>query len=219
MGILSDVSLFHERLFEHALKLYTAFGVFRYDESSHTIQPVADADNVRSELAKRNLLMASWICFSVATECLFKAVLCKHECLNIERKNVTQKDNSLDKQAVNYAAARDVYAMLKVWLVHADSFPWLARELRAKKVTHLFDFSTRTLGACIDSLGTLEKRGKITQAERRNLFNAMRVLSDVRRNVDAHTFYGITVGGSLQGDLDNLYQPSISLLLDVYHRA
>jgi len=65
----------------------------------------------------------------------------------------------------------------------------------------------------------LVNRGIISRDERWQLHTALQVLLDVRRNVDAHTFFGITVGGSFNGDLEDLYLPAVNLLLDVYNRS
>ena len=46
-----------------------------------------------------------------------------------------------------------------------------------------------------------------------NAHQGMQVLADLRRNIHAHTFHSLVVGGSINGDLDELYLPAINLLL------
>ena len=218
MKMSKGVGKFPENLLEHALELFTAFGVYCYDEKRHELALAGDAQCVRAKLSEQCLLRPSWICFSVAVECLVKAVLAKHECLSVQKGKVSEKGRSLERKAGNFDDADRVYRGIRLIAVEAKSFPWLEEELRRKRIKYLFDFNTKTLGDCIAGLAKLERKNVIVTDERRSLFNALQVLADVRRNIDAHTFYGLTVGGSFNGDLENLYLPAVNLLLDIYHR-
>jgi hypothetical protein len=80
---------------------------------------------------------------------------------------------------------------------------------------HVFDVNIGTLGNAITGLSHLLAKGIIDDDQYGCLFNSLRVLADMRRNIDAHTFYGITVGGSINGDLESLYLPAVNLMLQL----
>ncbi len=197
----------------------TAFRVLQYDEDANVLGFSADAQAIRSELSGKYQLVPMWVSFSVGVECLLKAVLCKHKCLEVQKGKVTSKPDELNKHAANYVAARRVYDAVTPISVTVRTFDWLKTRVESQGVERLFDFNSGTLGNAIGRLGKLVARGIVSADERWQLHNALQVLLNVRRNVDAHTFYGITVGGSINGDLENLYLPAVNLLLDVYNRA
>ena len=90
--------------------------------------------------------------------------------------------------------------------------------MKNKKIRHTFDIDTGTIGSGKDNLSRLKKQGKISDDEHRCLLNALTVFCDVRRNTDIHTYYGWTVGGSINQDLDAVYLPMVNLLFDIYRR-
>ena len=83
-----DLSNFPKRLFDHAVKLFTAFGLYTFNERSNTLQLVSDFKSHRSQLGKVNQTIPSWISFHVAVECLLKAVLLKHEVPIIRKRGL-----------------------------------------------------------------------------------------------------------------------------------
>ncbi len=80
----------------------------------------------------------------------------------------------------------------------------------------MFDISTGTLGPLIPRLRHLVAKGILTENECHDVTNALLVFAAIRRNVDAHTFFGITIAGAIQHDLPNLYVPMVNTLIQAY---
>lgn len=216
MPIIFELSNFSKMLYEQSMTLITCFGVFEYNAKKYYISETSNADDVRKELGDKKQLIPSWISFSIGYELLFKAVLARYQVLCISNNNVSKMKNTFLKGTSN-DAAQNVYHFIREARVSAtDSY--LKGELRKKRITNIYDLSTGTLGGSIGRLKALLEQKVIQDDERAFLHSATQTLLDVRRNVDAHTFFGLTVGKSINGDLENVYLPAINLLLDVYHR-
>jgi hypothetical protein len=210
---------FAENAREHAIRLMGAFGVFTYDEACNTVVLAADADVRRSKMAEQHQLVPMWASFSIGVECLLKAVLCHHESLPIKKGKVSERLSHLRPEGKNYGDARHVLTFVGGIDVYAEPDTWLSRQLAAEGIDKLYDVNTGTLEDNINALKKLFLKGLITREERWTLHNALLVLKDIRRNIDLHTFHGITVGGSFGGDLEKLYLPAVNLLLEVYSRS
>lgn len=216
MPIIFELSNFSKMLYEQSMTLITCFGVFEYNATKYYISETSNADDVRKELGDKKQLIPSWISFSIGYELLFKAVLARYQVLCISNNNVSKMKNTFLKGTSN-DAVQNVYHFIREARVSAtDSY--LKGELRKKRITNIYDLSTGTLGGSIGRLKALLEQKVIQDDERAFLHSATQTLLDVRRNVDAHTFFGLTVGKSINGDLENVYLPAINLLLDVYHR-
>lgn len=157
-----------------------------------------------------------WLSFSTGYELLFKAVLAKHKVLNITKGNVSKRKDTL-LNCASIDSVLNVYQFIEGAQVSAKD-DYIKGELRKLRITNLYDFSTGQLGGSIGRLKKLLDQKIISDDERAFLHDATQTLLDLRRNVDAHTFYGLTVGKSINNDLDKLYLPAINLLLNVYHR-
>lgn len=216
MPIIFELSNFSKMLYEQSMTLITCFGVFEYNAKKYYISETSNADDVRKELGDKKQLIPSWISFSIGYELLFKAVLARYQVLCISNNNVSKMKNAFLKGTSN-DAVQNVYHFIREARVSAtDSY--LKGELQKKRITNIYDLSTGTLGGSIGRLKALLEQKVIQDDERAFLHSATQTLLDVRRNVDAHTFFGLTVGKSINGDLENVYLPAINLLLDVYHR-
>jgi len=152
-------------------------------------------------------------------EALLKAVLLKHEVAVIKKRSVTRNHHILHTNASNDEAARDVYQWPEHFVADAGKWTWLARQLRKKRIRFSFDINSGTLNSCKGRLSELRKKGVISHDEFSCLFNALTVFADVRRNTDAHTFFGWTVGGAINGDLEQVLLPMVNALFDVYNRG
>lgn len=216
MTIIFDLGNFSEMLYKQSMILITCFGVFEYNTKKYYISETSNAAEVRKELGDKKQLIPSWISFSIGYELLFKAVLAKHKVLGISKKDVSKMKNTFLKGTSNDSVQK-VYNFISAAKVTATD-NYLKGELQKKRITNIYDLSTGTLGGSIGKLKALLEQKVIQDDERAFLHSATQTLLDVRRNVDAHTFFGLTVGRSINGDLENVYIPAINLLLDVYHR-
>lgn len=217
--ISKDFSTFAENTRKHALGMMTAFGVYEYDESSNRLNLASNAQEIRADLHKKYQLVPLWASFGIGVECLLKGVLCRHECMPVRKGKVSERVGELRPEGSNYPQAKHVLEGAGSIAVTAQGNRWLERMFAEKGIDKLFDIDTCPLNDNINALKQLVTKGLITREERWSLYNAIVVLKDVRRNVDVHTFYSITIGGSFNGDLENLYLPAVNLLLDVYCRS
>ena len=67
----------------------------------------------------------------------------------------------------------------------------------------------------IQSFGRLQQQSIIDADQSFCLMNALQVLADLRRNIDAHTYHGFLVAKGINEDLDQLYLPAVNLLLQL----
>jgi len=211
MPILFEINNFSERLYLQSITLVTCFGVFSYDAASHQVSETPNANNIRNDLADKKQLTPLWLAFSVGYELLFKSALSKHKALTISKKNVSGHNSQIE-------AISRVYSYVQEAQVSAPADEYLRSQLNTQGISNLYDFSTGGLGSCRACLNKLLERKLITSEEKDFLKDATQLLSDIRRNVDVHTFFGFTVGKSIYGDLENVYLPALNLLLQVYWR-
>ncbi|MEK7353130.1 MAG: hypothetical protein AABZ77_01315 [Chloroflexota bacterium] len=213
-----DISDFDQKLYKQSIILITCFAIFAYDATTCRVSETAAADDIRKQLADKNQVIPSWLSFSAGYELLFKAVLLRHKTIPITKGHVSVRINKDLLESPSIAAIQNVYSFVDAAMVSASNNDYLQRELNKQKIKHLYDFSTGQLGGLIGTLRKLLDKNVISPDERAILNNATWTLLDLRRNVDAHTFYGLIVSRSLNKDLENVYLPAINLLLDVYNR-
>lgn len=214
--MLFKLNNFSEILFDEAIVLITCFGLFEYAPAKNLVSETSNSDNIRKELDEKKQLSSSWISFSTGYELLFKAMLAKHNALCIVKTNVSEMNNHFVKGTSN-AAVLKVYQFVKDARV-SPTDDYLKSELLKNHITNIYDFSTGTLGSSIGKLKVLLAHKVISDIERVTLHDASRTLLDIRRNIDVHSFFPLRVGRSLNGDLENVYLPTINLLLDIYNR-
>jgi hypothetical protein len=89
----------------------------------------------------------------------------------------------------------------------------MQKVLKEKKISRLYEIDLGTLETCQQGLAKLRDRRIISQGEYDDLFNAIDVLRDVRRNFGVHNVSPLRVQGSINGDLEKLYLPMINVLL------
>lgn len=215
MKLLWSLHEFDAALKTHSIGLITAFGVFEYDSVANLIKESSKAGEIRSELGQKYQLVPLWIAFSTGIECLAKSVLIKHDALDVKIKNKTAKYKLLRNKASNYQASLRPYELINAFQIDYTKEPLTAFEWRCvrKGVTHLYNLQIGTMEQVIVSLGRLRQQNIIGDDQTLCLANALQVLADLRRNIHAHTFHPLVVGGSINGDLDELYLPAINLLL------
>jgi hypothetical protein len=206
-----DISDLSVKLYQQSIELITCFEVLEHNANSHVVSETTNADHVRVELLKKRLLIPLWLSFSIGYELLFKAVLARHQALTIKKTGASQRKSTI-------APVLAVRRFVQSSRVSDGNNDYLHCELNVQGITNLYDFSTGSLGPSVGNLKKLVEQKLITVDERVFLNDATQLLLDLRRNVDAHTFYALAVGGSIEGDLKNVYLPAINLLLDVYHR-
>lgn len=212
-----DISNFSDKLFEQSISLFTCFNVFVYNTATKCIEESVNADNIRLELSNKKQILPLWLSFSTGYELLFKAVLTKRQALNIKLGTVSKRSKDF-KQSNKLEEIKNVYKFVFISRVSSSNNHYIRKEIINKKIIHLHDFSTDTLGGSIGKLKVLEDNDVITTEERNFLSAASYTLLDIRRNVDAHTFYYLTVTREINGDLTKVYLPAINLLIDIYFR-
>lgn len=218
MGVLTfDISKFAEILFSQALELFQCFGLYEYDNDLNTLKRAVDIENKLKLLSENKQVKAMWLAFSTAYELLLKAVLIEHNSLSITYKDVTGRQIGCGTEDVLPEVAK-VFEYVRMTKVKASSNPYLGVELIKNKINYLYDLSTGELGSQIGNLKKLVDNKIITVEERICLHQACHTLRTVRRNIDAHTFYNLTISQDINGDITNVYLPSINLLLDIYRR-
>jgi len=220
--MLTPLNKFDMVLWKHAVGLITAFEVFRYDEIDNEITESEHANEIRATLGQKYQLIPLWLSFSTGTECLAKAVLIKHDALDISSKAKTEKYKQLRNKASNYQECLPPYEFLNSYYIDYTTNQNLTPfELRCVKenLTHLYNLQIGTMDKVIQSFKKLHEKNIISEDDHLCLANSLQVLTDIRRNIDAHTFHMLTVGANINGDLANLYLPAINKLLKIYQNA
>jgi hypothetical protein len=111
-------------------------------------------------------------------------------------------------------AAAKVYAFVEITTISSSKNLWLQQELARLGINHPWELNSGTLGLCKKRLHDLIP--VITSSEKEFLSDAITVLSDIRRNVDAHVFLKSQTGGNIIQDRSNVYVPAINLMLRVF---
>jgi hypothetical protein len=219
MSITQDFSDFPKALYEFAVNQVLWCNILEFNESGDEIREASDADQ------KRRLLLESdpygywawWSRFSTGFEALIKAVFLSNKISLIVKNEHLEKGRNGSKILANLEAAQ-VYSFIEETRIFASANVWLQDEFTRLNINHPYEINTRTLGAYKNELKKLEGLSKISIAEQFLLKDSITVLSDIRRNVDAHVFLKSQIGGSINGDLSNLYIPSINILLRAYQK-
>jgi DUF438 domain-containing protein len=73
--------------------------------------------------------------------------------------------------------------------------------------------SSGTLGDYKNGLSKLVQSSVISKSEQKLIMDSSEVLSDIRRNVDAHVFLKSQIVGSTNRDLTDVYIPMCNLLI------
>jgi hypothetical protein len=219
MTISHDFSDYPEALYRFAIYQMTWQEILAFDSATRQIFEAPNAKALRQSLLKEDQygIWLWWLRFSAGVENLVKAVLIRHQVPLITKRNITEKAPG-GSQTLTTREAAEVYRIVSSMLVVANANPWLDAEFQRLGIHHPLEINTGTLRTCREKLAYLTNAGKLTDAERQRLSDSLTVLADIRRNVDAHVFLKLQVGGSLQHDLAQVYLPAINLLIDIYHR-
>jgi hypothetical protein len=219
MPITQDFSDFPKSLHNFALEQIVWLNILEFNESAYIIQEASDVGQKRQSLLENDPygFWVWWLRFSTGFEALIKAVFLSNEISLITKNDHLRKGvKGTDKLSTH--AAAEVYGFIGATNISASNNYWLQRELSRLDINHPYEINTGTLGKYKSNLKKLVEKRKITSAERTFLEDAITVLSDIRRNVDAHMFLKAQIGGSINGDLSQLYIPSINILLRAYKR-
>jgi hypothetical protein len=218
MAINIDFSDFSEDLYRFAIDQMTWRGILIL-ETSQQLSEAPNAHKLRKDLLKEDKygLWDWWLRFGTGVENLVKAVFLRHQISLLSKRNLTPKAPG-GSEAPATAEAAEVYRIVAATRVAAPKNPWLAQEFQRLGIQHPLEINAGTLGKYRNNLDRLVNISKLTVTERGLLSDALMVLADVRRNVDAHVFLKIQVGGGMQNDLTGLYLPAVNVLIDVYHR-
>lgn len=217
MAIIHDFSDFPYALRSFALAQICTEGILVFDEATQEVKESTDADAKRIGLIHQNKFGSWkwWVGFSAGVEALIKAVFLHNKISLLSKNAHLRKGQGGDLQLATPEAA-NVYTFISGTTLKADKNTWLASEFQRLNINHPYEINSATLGAYIKKLDLLETAGRITNPQLIFLRDALTVLSDVRRNVDAHVFLKTQVAGNINGDLTKLYIPAINILLAAY---
>ncbi|WP_204150303.1 hypothetical protein [Leptolyngbya sp. CCY15150] len=206
-------------LYNFAIDQVIWLNILEFDESVYAVRETSDAEQ------KRRLLLENdpygywiwWLRFSTGFEALIKAVFLSNE-ISLISKNDHLKKGVTGSEKLPTPEAAKVYGFIKGTRVSVSTNVWFQQELTRLNINHPYEINTGTLGKYKNNLERLEAKSKISRVERIFLKDAITVLSDIRRNVDAHVYLKSQIGGSINGDLSQLYIPSANILLLAYQR-
>jgi hypothetical protein len=213
--ITHDFSDWSDSLREFAIEQFVWLSFLEYCSETKQIIENPNADHIRiTEFEKDHYTYWNWwLRFGVGFESLIKSVFLKHQISLLKKRNLTDKAigglNQLQTQE-----ASNVYTTVKTTKISSISNQWLSNEFVRLSIQHPLEINTGTLRNCKEKLPALKNSSVITPTEEIFLSDAITLLSDIRRNVDAHIFLKMQVGGSINGDLTSVYIPAINILLD-----
>ncbi len=228
-----DFSKWDEHLFNYAKALITYKDILQFDNND-IVSFSADYRQKQTEFLS-NVVEAHlyWIGFGVGIENLIKAVLIKHQVLPLKRR--ADFDNKIPVMPTQFATYQDqqtyrqnntldkyqkVYKHVKDVTIKADSNPWLALQFQNAGINHPLEINTSTLHKLYtQEIPKLESKGKITTQEKDELEKSLEVFKLIRRNVDSHIFLQSRIIGSINGDMEYVYIPTINLLTNIYKRT
>ena len=215
MAIYQDFSDWAEVQKSYGLDLIRESGLIETSVTPPQIKLSSSLDETLKDWSRHTIKGSiGWIIFGVGIECLLKAVLLKHECLPIKKKDLAAKEAQATDPAV-----KNVYSGFQSWQAIAKRNTWLDGEFSQLNINYAWEMNTQTFGALSGGPSNdLETKGKIDSAENQKLREFIGLFADVRRNVDAHMFLKIKVFKNVNGDLENVYVPLIQFLFDVYDR-
>jgi len=218
MPIYHDFSDFPEALYRFAIYQMTWRGILTLGATQQLFE-APNAHELRKGLRQEDKygLWVWWLRFSTGVENLVKAVFLRHHISLLSKRNLTIRAPG-GSEALATAEAAEVYRTVSSRHVIAKNNPWLAGEFQRLGIQHPLEINTGALGKYRDSLGLLVNTGKLKATEQTLLSDALTVLADIRRNVDAHVFLKIQIGGSRNNDLTRVYLPAVNVFIDVYHR-
>ncbi|AUS99826.1 hypothetical protein CLI64_05150 [Nostoc sp. CENA543] len=219
MSFTQDFSNLPDALYDFAINQILWHNILEFKESGHEVQEASDAEEKRRLILDSDIygLWAWWSRFSTGFETLIKAVFLSNKISLITKNDYLEKGTTGSNKLTTSEAAQ-VYEFIQGVRISALTKAWLQAEFTRWNINHPYEINTGTLRKYKDNLTKLEQLSKISSAEQIFLRDAITVLLDIRRNVDAHVFLKLQVGGSINGDLSRLYIPSINILLRAYQR-
>ncbi|MBO8151756.1 MAG: hypothetical protein H0Z30_04610 [Candidatus Marinimicrobia bacterium] len=214
MTVYSDISNWDETLRSHGLALLMRSGLFSLRENPAKVSIAKHAREWACKLMNDPVMAhLHWIGISLGIECLLKAVLLKHQCLDLRNRALETRPESA------IAPYDTVYRTALSTKVIAKSNPWLQRQLISAGIESLWNINSHTIGTLIQKfIPRLTSIGVITKPEEENLTHRLITLTDIRRNVDAHVFLKLRVIMSIGHDLEKVIVPVVNQLLRIWDR-
>lgn len=215
--LIHDFSDLHQALYKFAIDQFTYQGFLEIDNRTNSLHEAANVNYLRTEALAKDpyVYWAWWLRFSVAFENLLKAVFLRHQISLLKKRNIAQKAPG-GSHALSTTAASQVYKGVIDIGIQAETNPWLASEIARLDIQHPWELNLGTLGAYRRQLSCLTAKSVMTPLEEEQISNAITVLSDIRRNVDAHVFLKAQTAGNINGDLTAVYLPACNLLLRAF---
>ena len=217
MALAHDFSNWPHSLFDFALDQFQWKGFVVYEAASGLLAESIDANELRVEALKQDkyAFWAWWLRFGVGVECLVKAVFLRHEISLISKNDISRKAPNRSNALVTLSAA-NVYREVANTRLLAPNNAWLESEFQRLGISHPREINSGTIGRYRNNIFELTNKQIVTQSEQQQIEDSLEVMSDIRRNVDAHVFLKSQVGGSINKDLTAVYLPACNILIRAF---
>lgn len=217
MPLIHDFSNWPQSLYDFALAQFQSNGFLVYDKTKNVLSEAENANEIRVNALSqdRYAYWLWWLRFGTGFECLVKAVFLKHQ-ISLLRKNDLSSKSPTGTNRLETEEAANVYSAVTSIRVQADSNEWLQSEFSRLNINHPLEINSGTFWNYRSNLHELTAKGLISAEEQQLIHDSIHVLSDIRRNVDAHVFLKSQTGGSINNDLTDVYIPVCNILIRVF---
>jgi len=218
--IIHDFSDLPDALRTFAVDQFIWQGFLELDPVTDLLGEATDVDTLRKTAlaSDRYAYWSWWLRFGAGFENLIKATFLRHQLSLLSKRALLEKSTSGSSPLGTPAAAR-VYEHVRSTHLTSTANAWLAAEFNRLNIQHPLELNSGTLGGYKRNLSLLTLVSVLSLAEEVLVSDAATVLADMRRNVDAHIFLKAQVGGSINGDLRDVYIPACNILLRASRKA
>jgi len=189
MAVFIDMDNLSFHMKEYALQLIFRKEILKYNDIG---EKVIKAENYEDLLESISPIEANmwWIGFATGIEVLLKSWFLHHEVLVINKKEYTSKFSGISNVDI-----KDLYMTIRKEKVKASK-SFLNNTFTAKNIEYVSELSTGTLGSMSKELKELVDSNIITMDERKRLEDIIVILSDFRRNPNAHLYLKLIITGT-----------------------
>ncbi len=219
MATKHDFSNWPQTLYEFSIYQFTKDKWLSFDKKSKILSEAQNANVLRAQAVKNDqyAFYSWWLKFEIAVECLVKAVFLKHKISLLRKNDISKKAPNKQNELATQAAANVYCAVTNSDLI-AKNNAWLQSMFNSLSINHPLEINSGTLGIYRKNIDKLAKKHLISQSEQQQIEDSLQVLLDIRRNVDAHMYLKLQVGGSINKDLTAVYLPMCNLLIKVFNK-
>lgn len=232
MAIIKRMDQFSDQLFDYSLKQFASTRFLAVENDSVSLKPnyreLLDDDD------KTIAILNFWIIFSVAFECLVKAVLIRHEkngvflaALSFER-DTSQKPVDYEvtgvrgEDVVSWSYDDGVLSITRDYFkqgtkVEVQTAGWLQGEFSRHGYEYLRQVRTCNLGNTAELASSLMRAKGYENEDADELEFAIRHLTATRRNRDLHCYFGEAILIN-NNDLPGIYLPAVNRLIELFRQ-